>query len=224
MTRLVGLVDSGLDDVHARRAVLTRRFALDGDGRLRAGPARPDRHGHGTALAAVISAHAPGVRFANAQVFDARAAATAAGVAAALAWLRDAGVGLVNLSLGLAEDRTVLREACRDALAAGMLLVAAAPARGAPVYPAAYPGVLRVCGDARCAPGELSWLGNAQADCGACVTADGAPPQPGSPAGASVAAAHVTGLLTAGFDGPADGAAAWLRGQARWHGAERRRA
>jgi hypothetical protein len=32
------------------------------------------------------------------------------------------------------------------------------PARGAPVYPAAYPGVIRATGDARCAPHELSAL------------------------------------------------------------------
>jgi hypothetical protein len=61
---------------------------------------------------------------------------------------------------------------------AGLVLIAATPARGAPVCPAAYPGVLRVTGD----------------DYGACPhgLAD-------TPVGASLAAAHVTGLLAKGL-------------------------
>lgn len=224
MTRLVGLVDSGLDAIGAARAELACRFTADAGGAVVARPVAVDRHGHGSALAMVIAGHAPDARLANAQVFDDRAATNAASVAAALDWLRRHGVRLVNLSLGLSDDRAVLRGAVAEALAAGLLLVAASPARGAPVYPAAYPGVLRVSGDARCAPDELSWLGSAQADIGACPSSDGATPRPGTPAGASVAAAHVTGLLAAHFSGDPAAAAAWLRDRARWLGPERRRA
>lgn len=220
----VGLVDSGLDGAWVARTALACRFTPDADGTVVARPVVADRHGHGSALAAVIAGHAPDARLANAQVFDHRAATTAASVAAALDWLRGHGVRLVNLSLGLADDRAVLRSAVAAAVAAGMLLVAASPARGGPVYPAAYPGVLRASGDARCAPGEWSWLGSAQADVGACPLLDGATPRPGTPAGASVAAAHVTGLLAARFAGDAAAAAAWLRDRARWLGPERRRA
>jgi len=224
VSRRVGLVDSGLDGPGAARADLACRFTADAGGTVRARPVAADRHGHGSALAAVIAGHAPDARLANAQVFDDRAATTAASVAAALDWLRGHGVRLANLSLGLADDRAVLRRAVAEAVAAGLLLVAASPARGGPVYPAAYPGVLRASGDARCAPGELSWLGSAQADVGACPLLDGATPRPGTPAGASVAAAHVTGLLAAGFTGDPAAAAAWLRDRARWLGPERRRA
>lgn len=224
MIRLVGLVDSGLDAAAAARAELACRFTADASGAVVARPVAADRHGHGSALAMVIAGHAPDVRLANAQVFDDRAATRAASVAAALDWLRGHGVRLVNLSLGLADDRAVLRGAVAAAVAAGMLLVAASPARGGPVYPAAYPGVLRASGDARCAPGEWSWLGSAQADVGACPLRDGATPRPGTPAGASVAAAHVTGLLAARFAGDPTAAAAWLRDRARWLGPERRRA
>jgi hypothetical protein len=58
----------------------------------------------------------------------------------------------------LGADRTVLRDAVSRAVEKGLLLVAALPARGQPVFPAAYPGVIAATGDARCAPGELSHL------------------------------------------------------------------
>ena len=103
-----------------------------------------------------------------------------------------------------------------DALAAGLILIASTPARGAPVYPAAYPGVLRVTGDARCGPGELSALG-VPADYGACVR-----DVDGSPGGASLAAAHVTGLLAAGLEVAGSDAAAVLGRAVRFRGRERR--
>jgi hypothetical protein len=53
----------------------------------------------------------------------------------------------------------VLREAVSRALDSGVLVVAASPARGQKVFPAAYPGLIAATGDARCAPGELSRLG-----------------------------------------------------------------
>src|SRR5690606_31825954 len=76
----------------------------------------------------------------------------------------------------------------------GVLLVAAAPAAGAMTFPAAYPGVIRVTGDARLAPGELSFLGDSRAAFGA--AAGGPAPRPHTPGGGtSPAAAHSTGTL-----------------------------
>jgi hypothetical protein len=78
--------------------------------------------------------------------------------------------------------------------------------------------VLRVTGDARCAPGEVSALGGAPADYGACPR-----DLEGASGGASIAAAHVTGLLARGLArGDAD--AAEILGRAvRFLGRERRR-
>jgi hypothetical protein len=93
------------------------------------------------------------------QVFlDARPASAAA-VAAALDWAVAGGANLIHMSLGLTADRALLAGAVERAVDAGCVMVASVPARGGVVYPAAYPGVIRGTGDARCGPGELSCLG-----------------------------------------------------------------
>ncbi len=153
-----------------------------------------------------------------------RAWATApAVVAAGLNWLVEQDCQLVNMSFGLRQDRRVLREACLAARRAGAVLVAAAPARGPAVFPSAYDGVVRVTGDARCAPGEFSRLGTAQADFGACVRGAQAGDRPCG--GASFAVARVTAALAAhlGAGGDARDVAAYLRGIARYQGPERKR-
>jgi hypothetical protein len=148
-----------------------------------------DHAGHGSALAAVI-AEADGVELMDARIFDASLRASAAQAAAAIDWLVEGGARLINLSFGLREDRGVLREACARAVSRGVLLVASTPARGAAVFPAAYRGVLRATGDARCAPGEHSWLGTAQTDAGGSASTPC-----GRVAGASAGCAHVSAAL-----------------------------
>lgn len=182
----VGLLDDGVAGAPAHSVVSMREFVQ---------PARvPAAGGHGSAMAAIITGLAGQVSLCDARVFPPRGAATPAALAAALDWLVEQDVELVNISLGLRDDRDVLRQSCARALERGLLLVAAAPARGAAVYPAAYAGVLRVTGDARCAPGEYTWLDSAQAMIGACVGGlDHVPGNPGG--GASCAAAHVSGEL-----------------------------
>lgn len=149
---------------------------------------------HGTAVARTILDRAPGVALLSAQVFRYGRPGIPMVVAAGLDWLVESGARIVNMSFGLRDDRKTLRAACSRALDRGALLVASAPARGPVVYPAAYPGVIRVTGDARCAPGELSWLGNERADFGACVGGPGHRPHDKG-AGASLAAAHFSGEL-----------------------------
>jgi hypothetical protein len=153
----------------------------------------------------------------HAQVFDARQRTTPELVAAGLDWLRDEGARIVNMSFGLHHDRAVLRHAIVTAQAAGMILVASAPARGAMVYPGGYAGVIRVSGDARCGPDEISALGGDPADYGACPhDADG------RLGGASFAAAHVTGLLASHLSKTGCEPRALLDRLARFHGRERR--
>ena len=228
---LIGLVDSGLAPELESKAHSSRAFILDESGELAARPAEPDLVGHGSLVARIVLSHEPNALLVNAQVFHARAAATALAVAAALDWSITQGARLIILSLGLREDRAVLRQACARALDQGAVLLASSPARGTPVYPSSYAGVIRITGDARCAPDEISHLASAQADFGACVRADAriaesAPPP--ANAGASLAAAHVCGHLARHF-AQADGvtistaaARAFLVAQARYHGPERR--
>lgn len=226
MNRLVpvGLVDSGLDPDLAPKARAARRFVLDAEGHLHVDAAEDDAEGHGSRLAGIILDHAADAVLLNAQVFTDRLTATPAAIAAALDWLVEKDAALISMSFGLRQDRPVLARAVARAVDAGLALVAASPARGARVFPAAYPGVLRVTGDARCGAGELSALGTVQADFGACVRAAQGPAGTAPIAGASFAAAHVSGLLAQWLaaGGEAGAAHDYLQSIAKYRGPERR--
>lgn len=186
----IGLVDSG----HALEQALLiragRRFWLEGEA-LREGPLVGAGLDHGAAVIASLMAEAGFAELHLAQVFDSRGQTTALQLAAAIHWLIEQDVALINLSLGLRQDRPLLRQACAAASAAGILLCASSPAQGVAVFPAAYPQVLRVTGDARCAPGQWSWLDSAQADFGAPVRAAS------GVAGASIACGALSGMIAA---------------------------
>jgi len=208
----IGLIDSGADGVPV---VAAARFGADG-GR---GAAGDDPTGHGTRIAHVIAQGRPGLEFVLAQVFGSGQPTSAAAIAAALDWCRGEGANLLHLSLGLAADRAPLAAAIARAAAAGCLVVAATPARGPAVYPAAYEGVIRATGDARCAADEISHL--ATATFGGCVRT-GAPGPGGQ--GASIGAAAVSRALV-GWVAPGSGygeAVRALAARARYDGPERR--
>ncbi|MFP5515079.1 MAG: hypothetical protein ACLGJC_18580 [Alphaproteobacteria bacterium] len=212
----IAVIDSGitLPGVPvADRAAFRLREGTLGMERL---PARPDRIGHGSAVAAAVLAQAPAADLIDAQIFHDRITASPAAVAAALRWAVGCGAKLATLSLGLPADRPVLRAAVEEALSHGLLLVAASPARGGPVWPAAYPGVIAATGDARCAPGEVSVL---PAAFGTCPRRTDGDPRAG---GASLAVGHLAGLLAAAAPPSHEAALAHLQRSARWHGRERR--
>lgn len=214
---LVGVVDSGVS-AGFPGLLASRRFDADGGAQ-----AVDDRIGHGTAIARLLIEHGDGPGLLMAQVFAQTQRCSPEQIAAALEWLVASGAAVVNLSVGLHQAAACLRRACEYAEAAGVILVASAPARGAPVYPAAYAQCIAVSGDARCADQEISWLGSANADFGAHPFLM---PEDNRSGGASYAAARVSGriarLLAAGTPGTAIGAT--LRAQCRYHGPERRRA
>ena len=218
----VGVVDSGPGRGEIARVADSAAFMLDGAG-IRIAPANEDVLGHGARVAEIILHCAPTAELLVAQVFQERLATTAVQVAAAIDWLAENGARVINLSLGLREPRRVLEAACRRALEVGVVLCAASPAHGAPVFPSAYAGVLRATGDARCSRLEISALGTANADFGAHVR-----PMHGTlaGAGASMACAHVAGhvarYLGEGGRAEPDEVRAWLTRQARYHGPERR--
>lgn len=223
MTILVGLVDSGISGPAASAVMAGEQFATRDGGLLR-GITQPDRLRHGSTLAGIILSQAPDCRLLNAQVFGDAPVTSPEAVAEALKWVVERGARIVNLSVGMAHDRLVLRQACRAAVQKGVLLLAASPARGAPVFPAAYEGVWRISGDARCAPGEISALQNEQADFGAHPRGPGM--LEGVAGGSSYSVGWVSGLIAAYLkDSPeADGAQVrrHLLSISRYHGAERR--
>lgn len=176
----VGMIDSGVaPDVLAAGAHL---FSLT--------PDQPgsDALGHGSVVSALLTTTVAPADLVCAQVFDRRGVTTPAMVAEAVEKLTAMGTEMIVMALGLAQDRAVLRQACEAAVAAGVLVLASAPARGGPCFPAAYPGIVSVSGDARCRPGQTAWFGGAPALFGASVE-----PAPGYPPGfrgASMAVAH----------------------------------
>jgi hypothetical protein len=222
----IGLLDSGLSREQAAAAIGARRFELAPDGEVLELEVIPDLTGHGSAMARVILEQAPKSRILSAQVFTQPSATSAIVVARGLDWLIEKRAAVVNMSFGLRHDRQPLRLAIARARSEGIILLAATPARGPEIYPSAYPGVIRVTGDARCRSHELSQLDAGRNLFGAC---------PGGPehsrhhdraGGASHAVAHLTGLvcrhLAAG--GSAGTIEQWLHKTASYRGRERRSA
>ncbi|VWC54574.1 Minor extracellular protease Epr [Burkholderia aenigmatica] len=218
----VGVVDSGYPPALDARVAAARRFSFDAASVVQAGAVEPDRIGHGSAICTTIAAAAPEAALCVAQVFEARGVTSAAQIADAIDWLLLQRVRVINLSLGVRADRDTLRDACAAAVAQRVTVFASSPAQGTPVFPASYPGIVRVTGDARCMPGQWSWLDSAQADFGA-VVSSGAPR---APAGASIACAALSGHAADWFARhPDDDTAALLdhlRTDATYIGVERR--
>lgn len=144
----VGLVDSGVDTAHRVFADATiEQFGCDGK-----------RHPapHGTAVAALMVGRAerfrgaaPGTRLYAADIYcDSPTGGSADKIAAALAWMAQRRVGVVNLSL-VGPANATLGRMVAAMVARGHLLVAAVGNDGPaapPLYPASYPGVVGVSG------------------------------------------------------------------------------
>lgn len=196
--------------------------------------AAPDPSGHGSRIAQLWAAGDAAFELLLGQVFLSREPSSGAAVAAAVDWAVASGAHLIHMSLGLDADRAVLAAAVARAVESGCIVVASMPARGAVVYPAAYPGVIRATGDARCAPGELSCLG--PGFFGGCARFAASGPgnfaaemggRAGSRAsgGASVGAAWVTrNILSRPGPATASAVVAALTASARYIGRERREA
>ena len=185
----VGIIDTGLQRSQWYGLQGGQSFVL-GEHDVLAQSLGDDQLGHGSLVTRLLLEQAPAAQLWMAQVFGERPATTAAQVSAGLAWLLAQGGTLINCSLGLHADRPVMRELCRQAAEQGVLVCASSPALGRAVYPASYPGVVAVTGDARCQPGQWSWLQGDRAEFGAAVGS-------GQEGGASMACARFSGLLAA---------------------------
>ena len=214
MTLRLALIDGALPTGHAavERVEVLRGGPADS-------PADSPAGRHALALAEAALSHAPALRLASLVVFDGRLVTDAETVARALDAAR--GADVVLCAFGLPRDDPGIREAADALSAGGAVIVAAAPARGGPVYPAALPGVIAVQGDARCAAAD--WSALAPGRFGGCpVAGDPAEPVGGASAAAAHLAGHIAALLAGGQD-PATIRAA-LESRARFRGRERRTA
>jgi len=211
MSLRVGLVDSGIGG-GAAAAVIAKNAAAQ----------TPPALMHGTVLANIIRAHCPTVALLDARVFTNQLSCTAHDAAMAIGWLIEQKAQLINLSLGLRRDVPELRAACERAIEQGAVLVASAPAQGDPVFPATYSGVISATGDARCQPGEISWLKSQRAEFAGCVQSDEATVR-GASVGCAAVSAALAVLMTESPSASRDEWLSRLRNQARYVGPERRR-
>jgi len=117
-----------------------------------------DRIGHGTAVAAAIREKAPDAQLYAVKIFDDTLATSIERLDGGIRWAADAGVHLINLSLGTAraEHGAVLEDAVQYASARGSLIVAADESDGVRWLPGSLEGVLGVGLDWTC-PRDTYW-------------------------------------------------------------------
>jgi len=141
LTGVLGIIDTGVDlaMIDAPQAVLGQH-AFAG--------AQPVGREHGSTVAALAIAH--GMRVQVADVFtngsDGSLVASSASIAAALNWMIDNSIPVINISIE-GPNNAVLRELVRRAARRGHVIVAAAGNGGPlarPAFPAAFDGSIAV--------------------------------------------------------------------------------
>lgn len=139
----VGILDSGIDRHPQFDDVDIVKIDLVGGGVAGSGA------DHGTAVASILSGSegiVPEAELIAVRVLDQEGLGNSFHVADGIVRSVDAGVDVINMSLGLYEDAPIVRQAVRYAADRDVLLVAAAGNDGFDrmPYPAAYPEVLSV--------------------------------------------------------------------------------
>jgi len=156
------VVDSGINTHHSHVGHIAGGVALEynGEGGVVWGDEYRDFLGHGTAIAAVIRAKAPGVNLHAVNVFGTRLRTHAAVLAAALHYCANNKIRVANLSLGTnaAASRDLLQQACNYASERGVILVAAGNGVTEEIFPAHFDNVLGVAGDVRCGWEDYAYL------------------------------------------------------------------
>jgi subtilisin family serine protease len=192
----VGVIDSGIHAGHPHVGEVAGGVTILDDGETTTETS--DRVGHGTAVAAAIREKAPDASLYAVRVFDRSLSTTVQRIVHAVHWAADAGLDIINLSLGTSrqEHRGALLDSVRYAAARGSVVVAAAGSDGTVWLPGSLEGVIGVGLDWAC-PRD----GYTVAPDGASLAASGYPrPIPGVPVeanlkGISFAVANMTGLV-----------------------------
>ncbi len=147
----IGVVDTGINPWHSlvHGRVRGCRVFRDPHGRVREDGEFQDPVGHGTAVAGILRQALPGAELFAVRVFGRRLTTYPSLVARGILRAAAEGCAVINLSLGVppGPGTALIADACEAALAAGCVVVAAGAPDGAPVLPAAVPGVLGVLED-----------------------------------------------------------------------------
>ena len=114
--------------------------------------------GHGTHVAGIIAALAPGSQLLPVRVLDANGRGNTFLLAYAVEWATAQGADVINLSLGADFDSAVLSDTLTAAQDAGVIVVAAVgnDNHSAPQFPAFHPAVLGVTAVDGATPSPLS--------------------------------------------------------------------
>ncbi|MBM7866236.1 S8 family serine peptidase [Heliobacterium gestii] len=144
----VGIIDSGVNEAHSHvgRIAGGVRIAVGVDGCLQPLTDYTDRLGHGTAIAGIIRAKLPAAELYAIKVFDDHLRTFPSVVAAGIGWAIDHDLDLINVSLGVADERyrSLFQAACDAAEAKGSLIVAAQSPRQERCWPASLANVFGV--------------------------------------------------------------------------------
>lgn len=154
---LIAIVDSGADlghpDLKGQIADSWRASGLLG--RMGLASANDD-FGHGTHCAGIAAAAAdnnegvagaaPGCKLLIVKALDKTGAGATSDIVRGIRWAMSHGAKVISLSVGGEDDSRALRDACTDALQAGIVVVAAMGNDGKTIknWPAAIPGVIAV--------------------------------------------------------------------------------
>src|SRR5436190_13270311 len=101
---------------------------------------------HGTFVAGIIAAVAPGATIMPLRAFDDKGNTDLFSLAKAIRYAKEHGATVINMSFGTLTDSKVLKEAIDYAKASNIVLIASAGNNNTSTvqYPAAYPGVIAV--------------------------------------------------------------------------------
>jgi len=146
----VALIDSGVEESHPAlggRLAASMVVELAGDeATILEDPAAIDVAGHGTACAGIVHSIAPGAELISVRILGANSRAKGTAFAAALEWVIEQGIGVVNLSLSSRSDALygVFHDLADRAYFANTLLVCAANNVPGPSYPSLFAAVVSV--------------------------------------------------------------------------------
>jgi subtilisin family serine protease len=140
----IAVIDSGVHAMHPHVQGVAGGISVLADGRV--SDDYVDRIGHGTAVMAAIKEKAPGADLFAVRIFDRTLSARVDTLCTAVAWAIDAGMRVVNLSLGTANPahREALLPLVRRANDHGTVIVAAGFDEGISWLPGSIAGVVPV--------------------------------------------------------------------------------
>jgi subtilisin family serine protease len=207
------VIDSGVAAHHPHVGAVGVGTALVGDD-----PADvADRLGHGTAVAAAIREKAPNAELIPVRVLDRQLATNARVLSRAIDWAVEAGVDVVNLSLGTTNEAHVplFEQSLDRARERGVVVVSARIHAGTLWYPGALPGALGVVANDQVPRHGIGVMPGAL---GSALEASPYPrPIPGVPvernlSGVSFAVANASGLIALALEAgaPRNGTAALI--------------